>query len=201
MWHISKIAEIQQQQLEMLDFFPQSSCSFMPADGLCWTQRCDRSLCHATPRQKKKEPAQQMRNVSFSPPLLGWWNKHKESKQIAHDHSKNSTKVPKHRTRYILVVTKNISVTACHTSSFKLKIYHLLRTPARWQQIYHGAVNNLLIWALKCRNTRSLKIYCSFRNHKFCWLFLTYHWVIGLLQLLHSHLLHLNSSILHVYLK
>lgn len=136
-------------------------------------------------------------------PTFSWMvrQKHKENKKITQGHSKNSTKVPKHRTRYILVVTKNISVTACHTSSFKLKIYHLLRTPARWQQIYHGAVNNLLIWAVKCRNTRSLKIYCSFRNHKFCWLFLTYHWVIGLLQLLHSHLLQLNSSILHVYLE
>lgn len=174
LWHISKTHEMQQQQLEMLGSFPQSTCSLLPADGLCWAQRRWSELCQATAGQKRKEPSQQMRNVSFSPPFLGWWNRstRKASKSL-HDHSKNSTKVPKHRTRYILVVTKNISVTACHTSSFKPKIYHLLRTPARWQQIYHGAVNNLLIWAVKCGNTRSLKIYCSFRNHKFCWLFLT----------------------------
>lgn len=67
--------------------------------------------------------------------------------------------------------------------------------------MYHGAVNKLLILAVKCRNTRSLKIHCFFTNHKFCWLFLTYHWVIGLLQLFHSHLLQLNSFILHVYLE
>jgi len=54
---------------------------------------------------------------------------------------------------------------------------------------------------VKCRNTRSLKTHWSFRNHKFCWLFLTCHWVIGLLQLFHSHLLQLNSFILHVYLE
>lgn len=171
----------------MLDSFPQSTCSLLPADGLYWTQRrWYEPVSHYNTAEKGGAITANEECAIF--PTFPWVvkQKHKESKQITHDHSKNSTKIPKHRTRYILVVTKNISVTACHTSSFKLKIYHLLRTPARWQQIYHGAVNNLLIWAVKCRNTRSLKIYCSFRNHKFCWLFLTYHWVIGLLQLFHS---------------
>lgn len=185
----------------MLDSFLQSTYCLLPADSFYWTQwKWYKPVSGSNIAEKEWAITPYEEYVIFS--IFSWMVKqtHKESKQITQGHTKNSTKILNHRTRYILVVTK-IYVTACHTSSFKLKIYHLLRTLARWQQIYHGAVNNLLILTVKCRNTRSLKIHWSFRNHKFCWLFLTYHWVIGLLQLFHSHLLQLNSFILHVYLE
>lgn len=131
------------------DIYPRHVKCSSSSSWKCWVL-FHRALLPAASRWALLSPKEMIRAVSGSStaekegaitaneecvifPTFPWVvkQKHKGSKQITHGHSKNSTKVPKHRTRYILVVTKNISVTACHTSSFKPKIYHLLRTPAR----------------------------------------------------------------------
>lgn len=126
-WHISKISEIQQEQLEMLDSFPQSTCSLLASRWALLNPKMMIPACvKATTRQKKKEPSQQMRNVSFSPPFLGWWSRstRKTSKSLtttariapkspqAQDtlHTCSNKKYICHCMSHELIQTKNLSL-------------------------------------------------------------------------------------------
>ena len=120
MWHIPKIHEIQHQQLEMLNSFLQSTYCLLPADSLYWTQwKLYEPVSGSNIAEKEWAITANEECVIFS--IFSWIvkQKHKESKQIIQGHTKNSTKIPNHRTCYILVVTKiylSLHVTQAHSN-------------------------------------------------------------------------------------